>query len=307
MSGTALVTGATEGIGRATALALGRAGYRVGICSRAGDKVEATLGELRAQGVTAAGAAADVADPDQVGHLVERVRGALGEIDVLVNNAGVLIARPFEELTLEDWDVTMATNLRGLYLTTRQVLPGMRARRRGTIVNIASLAGRNGFVGGSAYSASKHAVLGFSRSLMLEVRKDNVRVIAICPGSVATGMLRDQAMLKPDPERILRPEDDAASILHVLTLPTGALVSALAIRATKPYRRRPGVLVTMCVCRRQPFADLLPRARAAGWALADLVRETGCGAGCGLCRPYLRRMLATGETEFHELLTEDAG
>jgi 3-oxoacyl-[acyl-carrier protein] reductase len=234
MSGTALVTGATEGIGRATALALGRAGYRDGICSRADDKVETTLGELRAQGVTAAGAAADVADPDQVGHLVERVRGALGEIDVLVNNAGVLIARPFEELTLEDWDVTMATNLRGLYLTTRLVLPGMRARRRGTIVNIASLAGRNGFVGGSAYSASKHAVLGFSRSLMLEVRKDNVRVIAICPGSVATGMLRDQAMLKSDPERILRPEDVAASILHVLALPTGALVSELDIRPTNP-------------------------------------------------------------------------
>jgi 3-oxoacyl-[acyl-carrier protein] reductase len=234
MSGTALVTGATEGIGRATALALGRAGYRVGICSRSTEKVEATLAELRAQGVTAAGAAADVADPDQVRHLVDQVCGALGEIDVLVNNAGVLIARPIEELTLEDWDVTMATNLRSLYLTTRLVLPGMRTRRQGTIVNVASLAGRNGFVGGSAYSASKHAVLGFSRSLMLEVRKDNVRVIAICPGSVATGMLRDQAMLKPDHERILRPEDVAASILHVLTLPTGALVSELDIRPTNP-------------------------------------------------------------------------
>jgi len=234
MSGTALVTGATEGIGRATALALGRAGYRVGICSRTIEKVEATLAELRAQGVTAAGAAADVADPDQVRHLVDQVRGTLGEIDVLVNNAGVLIARPIEELTLEDWDVTMATNLRGLYLTTRLVLPGMRTRRQGTIVNVASLAGRNGFVGGSAYSASKHAVLGFSRSLMLEVRKDNVRVIAICPGSVATGMLRDQAMLKPDHERILRPDDVAASILHVLTLPTGALVSELDIRPTNP-------------------------------------------------------------------------
>jgi 3-oxoacyl-[acyl-carrier protein] reductase len=234
MSGTALVTGATEGIGRATAHALGRAGYRVGICSRSGEKVDATLAELRAQGVTAAGAAADVADPDQVRHLVDQVRGALGEIDVLVNNAGVLIARPIEELTLEDWDVTMATNLRSLYLTTRLVLPGMRARRQGTIVNVASLAGRNGFVGGSAYSASKHAVLGFSRSLMLEVRKQNVRVIAICPGSVATGMLRDQAMLKPDHERILRPEDVAASILHVLTLPAGALVSELDIRPTNP-------------------------------------------------------------------------
>jgi len=234
MSGTALVTGATEGIGRATALALGRAGYRVGICSRTIEKVEATLAELRAQGVTAAGAAADVADPDQVRHLVDQVRGTLGEIDVLVNNAGVLIARPIEELTLEDWEVTMATNLRSLYLTTRLVLPGMRTRRQGTIVNVASLAGRNGFVGGSAYSASKHAVLGFSRSLMLEVRKDNVRVIAICPGSVATGMLRNQAMLKPDHERILRPEDVAASILHVLTLPTGALVSELDIRPTNP-------------------------------------------------------------------------
>jgi len=234
MSGTALVTGATEGIGRATALALGRAGYRVGICSRSTEKVEATLAELCAQGVAAAGAAADVADPDQVRHLVEQVRGTLGEIDVLVNNAGVLIARPIEELTLEDWDVTMATNLRSLYLTTRLVLPGMRTRRQGTIVNVASLAGRNGFVGGSAYSASKHAVLGFSRSLMLEVRKDNVRVIAICPGSVATGMLRNQAMLKPDHERILRPEDVAASILHVLTLPTGALVSELDIRPTNP-------------------------------------------------------------------------
>jgi 3-oxoacyl-[acyl-carrier protein] reductase len=234
MPDTALVTGGTEGIGRATAAALGRAGYRVGICSRSPDKVAAALRELRGMGITAAGAAADVADPDQVGRLVDAVRGALGEIDVLVNNAGVLIARPFEELTLDDWDVTLATNVRSLYLTTRLVLPGMRARRRGTIVNVASLAGRNGFVGGSAYSASKHAVLGFSRSLMLEVRKDNVRVVAICPGSVATGMLREQAMLKPDPDRILRPEDVAASILHVLTLPTGALVSELDIRPTNP-------------------------------------------------------------------------
>jgi 3-oxoacyl-[acyl-carrier protein] reductase len=234
MPDTALVTGATEGIGRAIAEALGRAGYRVGICSRSPEKVAATLAELRGFGIAAAGAAADVAEPDQVARLVDEVRGALGEIDVLVNNAGVLIAIQIKNLTLEEWDPTMATNLRSLYITTRLVLPGMRARRRGTIVNLASLAGRNGFVGGSAYSASKHAVLGFSRSLMLEVRKDNVRVVAVCPGSVATGMLRDQAMLKPDPERILRPEDVAASVLHALTLPTGALVSELDIRPTNP-------------------------------------------------------------------------
>jgi 3-oxoacyl-[acyl-carrier protein] reductase len=234
MSGAVLVTGATEGIGRATALALGRAGYRVGICSRAGDKVEVTLGELRAQGVTSAGVAADVADPDQVGHLVERVRGELGEIDVLVNNAGVLIARPFEELTLEDWDGTMSTNLRSLFLVTRGVLPGMRERKRGSIVNIASLAGRHGFVGGTAYSASKHAVLGFSRSLLLEVRRDGIRVIAICPGSVDTPLMRDQPLLKTEPSRILQPEDVADAVLAAVRQPARALVSELDIRPTTP-------------------------------------------------------------------------
>jgi 3-oxoacyl-[acyl-carrier protein] reductase len=151
-----------------------------------------------------------------------------------VNNAGVLIARPFEELTLEDWDVTMATNLRSLYLVTRTVLPAMRRRRDGTIVNVASLAGRNGFAGGTAYAASKHAVLGFGRSLMLELRKEGIRVITICPGSVDTGMLRDQPMLKSDPQRILRPEDVADAVLHAVQLPARALVSELDIRPTDP-------------------------------------------------------------------------
>ena len=166
--------------------------------------------------------------------MVEAVIRALGEIDVLVNNAGILIAKPFEELTLEDWDATMSTNVRSLYLMTRAVLPAMRRRKQGSIVNVASLAGRNGFVGGTAYTASKHAVLGFSRSLMLEVRKDNVRVIAICPGSVDTSMMRDQPMLKSEPSRILQPEDVAATILHALTLPERALVSELDIRPTNP-------------------------------------------------------------------------
>lgn len=153
---------------------------------------------------------------------------------MLVNNAGVLIARPFDELTIEDWDVTMTTNVRSLFLMTRAVLPAMRRRREGSIVNVVSLAGRNGFVGGTAYAASKHAVLGFSRSLMLEVRKDNVRVLAICPGSVDTPMLHDQPMLHTDPNRILRPEDVADTILHALLLPARALVSELDIRPTNP-------------------------------------------------------------------------
>ena len=234
MSQTALITGATEGIGRATAFALGRAGYRVGLCARTEPKVRRLVEELRSAGIEAAGAAADVGHAEQAGRMVEEVKDALGEIGVLVNNAGVLIAKPFEELSLEEWDTTFNTNVRSLFLVTRAVLPGMRRRRQGSIVNVASLAGKNAFVNGTAYVASKHAVLGFSRALMLEVRKDNVRVIAVCPGSVDTSMIRDQPMLKTNPDRILKPEDVAMTIVHALTIPERAMVSELDIRPTNP-------------------------------------------------------------------------
>jgi 3-oxoacyl-[acyl-carrier protein] reductase len=192
---TAFVTGATQGIGRATAFALGHAGFRVAVCARTGAKVESLVAELRGEGIEAAGVAADVGDAGQVSRAVEQLTAALGEVGLLVNNAGIMIARPFEELTLEDWDTTMSTNLRSLFVVTRAIIPTMRRRRGGTIVNVASLAGRNGFVGGTAYCASKHAVLGFSRALMLEFRKEGIRVIAVCPGSVDTGLLRGQPML----------------------------------------------------------------------------------------------------------------
>ena len=231
---TALVTGATEGIGRATAFALGRAGWQVGVCARTASRVDALLGELAVAGIRTAGRAGDVGDERDAPAIVRHVTDALGAVDALVNNAGVLIAKPFAELTPADWDRTMATNLRSLFLMTREVLPEMRRRRRGTVVNVASLAGRNGFVGGTAYAASKHAVLGFSKSLMLEARRDGIRVVAVCPGSVGTAMLRDQPLLKADPDKILKPEDVASTILHVLELPERALVSELDIRPTNP-------------------------------------------------------------------------
>jgi 3-oxoacyl-[acyl-carrier protein] reductase len=110
----------------------------------------------------------------------------------------------------------------------------MRERRQGAVVNVASLAGRNGFAGGTAYAASKHAVLGFSRSLMAEVRGDNIRVLAICPGSVDTALMRNQSMLKRDARRLLQPEDVADTILSSLRLPERALVSELDVRPANP-------------------------------------------------------------------------
>ena len=147
---TALVTGATEGIGRAIAFALGRTGYQVGVCARTPSRLRTLLDELAAAGITAAGYPADVGMDADVTALITHVTAALGPIDVLINNAGTAVLKPFAELTLDEWDTTMATNLRSLFLVTRAVLPGMRQRRRGSIINMASLAGRNGFVGGFA-------------------------------------------------------------------------------------------------------------------------------------------------------------
>ena len=231
----ALVTGATEGIGRATAFALGRAGYRVAVCARTAAKVSALLAALKQDGITATGQAADVSDPDAVHALVARVTSDLGPIDTLVNNAGLGLAKPFEEMTLPEWDAVMATNLRSLYLVTREVLPGMRQRQAGVIVNVASLAGKNPIAGATAYVASKHAVLGFSRSLMLEVRKDGVRVLAICPGSVDTAMIRQfRATAGWKDGEILAPEDVAQAILAALRMPVRALVSEIDIRPSNP-------------------------------------------------------------------------
>jgi 3-oxoacyl-[acyl-carrier protein] reductase len=162
------------------------------------------------------------------------VTGTLGPIDTLINNAGIAILRPFDELTLEDWDATMATNLRSMFLVTREVLPGMRARKRGFIVNVASLAGKNPFAGGTAYVASKHAVLGFSKTLMLEVRKDGVRVLAICPGSVDTALMRNQSVLPTRTETMLQSDDVAQAILDALRMPERALVSEIDIRPANP-------------------------------------------------------------------------
>jgi 3-oxoacyl-[acyl-carrier protein] reductase len=232
--GTALVTGATGGIGRATAFALGRAGYRVGACARTASAVDALVGDLRAAGIAAAGSAGDVGREADADRILVEVEQALGPVDVLVNNAGVLVGKRIEDLSLEEWDDTMATNVRSLFLLTRRVLPEMRQRRRGTIVNVASISGKFGFVGGTAYAASKHAVMGFSRSLMLEVRKDRIRVVAVCPGSVATAMLHEQPLLKASPEKILRPDDVAEIILSSVRLPDRALVNEIEIRPTDP-------------------------------------------------------------------------
>ena len=234
----AVVTGGTEGIGRAIAFHFGKVGARVAICARTTTHVEATLEDLKKEGIDAVGATCDVSDPVAVQAFADFVAKQRGDATVLVNNAGIGRFRPLEELSLEDWDATIAVNLRSLYLVTRAFLPGLKrtaAKRGGAdIVNIASLAGRNGFDGGTAYCASKHAVLGFSKALMLEVRKQMVRVIAICPGSVATPFMDKQDRMRPNRARVLTADDVAQTVVSTITLPERAMVSELDIRPTNP-------------------------------------------------------------------------
>lgn len=230
----AVVTGATEGIGRAIAFQLGSAGARLAICARTESNVHATVQDLRDAGVDAVGMACDVSDPVRVAAFAAFTTQQRGAPRVLVNNAGIGRFKPLSELSVEDWDATMAVNVRSLFLLTRAFLAGMTQAGGGTIVNVASLAGRNGFEGGTAYCASKHAVLGFSKALMLEVRKHNIRVVAVCPGSVATPFMDKQSRERPNRDRVLAADDVAHVVVSSLALSDRAMVSELDIRPTNP-------------------------------------------------------------------------
>lgn len=229
-----VVTGGTEGIGHAVASALLERGARVAICARRAEMVERVVDEWRGAGHDAWGAACDVRDEPSVQAFAADVTERLGGADVLVNNAGLGYIAPLLELTTQQIDDLFSVNVRGTFLMTRAFLPGMLERRDGHIVNVVSLAGKNAFVGGTAYSATKHAVLGFSRSLMLEVRKANVRVTAVCPGTVVTPFFEKAGMDTPDADRVLHADDVAATIVGALALDARALLSELDLRPANP-------------------------------------------------------------------------
>jgi 3-oxoacyl-[acyl-carrier protein] reductase len=230
----AVVTGASRGIGRVLARELTARGAAVAGCARDAAAVERLAEELRAGGARSVGVACDVREEAQVAAFAARVGRELGEATIVINNAGIARFAPVTETTVEQWDEVMATNLRGMFLVTRAFLPAMLAHRRGAVVNIASLAGRNALANGAAYSASKHGVLGFSKSLLMEVRKHDVRVIAVCPGSVDTAFGDGDRPGQPPRERILAAEDVAAVVLEALELNPRATVSELDIRPTNP-------------------------------------------------------------------------
>jgi NAD(P)-dependent dehydrogenase (short-subunit alcohol dehydrogenase family) len=187
----ALITGGGRGIGRAIAEAFAREGARVAVTARTAAELEDVVGTITAAGGRAFALRADLADRDAPARLVRDVTEQLGPVEILVNNAGVGSSanpKPFVDFDDSFWDLSLALNLTAPYLLCKAVLPAMLARRRGRVINVASINSRIPTVHAAAYVASKHGLLGLTRALALEVARDGVTVNAICPGPVHTVM-----------------------------------------------------------------------------------------------------------------------
>ncbi|MFB6279094.1 MAG: SDR family oxidoreductase [Salinibacter sp.] len=231
----AAVTGASKGLGAHLARTLVNQGATVYGLARSTDKLDALQDDL---GTAFRPVACDVRKEDQVASAFDTVNAEAGRLDALLNNAGLGQFGPVDDLDTDAFDVQMDTNVRGVYLCTREAVPMMRAQNEasgfgGHIVNIASIAGLLGNPNISAYNASKFAVRGFSEAVMKEVREDGIRVTCLYPGSVDTNFF-DVAGVEMT-ENPLRPEDVAATVQHVLESPTNHLISEVVMRPLRPH------------------------------------------------------------------------
>lgn len=228
---TAVVTGGSRGIGFAIAQALAQAGAGVAICGRHPDPLHQAVMQITKTATSKViGKVADVSKSTQVRALFETVDQELGAPDILVNNAGIGVFKAAAEITIDDWDRTLETNLSGVFYCCREALARFKSRGAGYIINMGSLAGKNPFAGGAAYNASKFGLNGFSEAMMLDHRYDNVRVTQIMPGSVDTEFSPGSGQT----DWKIAPEDIAEIVLMLLRTPERTLVSRVEVRPSKP-------------------------------------------------------------------------
>jgi 3-oxoacyl-[acyl-carrier protein] reductase len=227
----AVVTGATKGIGYAIAESLAQEGAGVAICGRSQQTVDNAAKRLsESTGSKVSGLAVDVRDPGQVSGFFGFIDEVFGGLDILVNNAGLGIFAPVAEITFDQWKETLETNLSGVFYCCKEGIPRLRKRGGGSIINISSLAGKNPFAGGAAYNASKFGLNGFSEAMMLDHRKDRIRVTYVMPGSVDT----DFSPKSSKAEWKIAPTDIADIVLSVLRMPTRTTVSRVEVRPSLP-------------------------------------------------------------------------
>lgn len=230
----AIITGAGRGIGKATSIALAKEGVHIGLIGRTQENIDAVAQELQAFGVKTVAVAADVTNLQEVEQAVAKITSGLGAIDILVNNAGISKFGKFLDLTPEEFFNIINVNVMGVYNVTRAVLPQMLERNSGEIINISSTAGQKGAPITSAYSASKAAVIGMSESLMMEVRKSNIRVVTLTPSTVATDMAVELQLTDGNPEKVMQAEDLAELIVTSVKLPKRVVLKTAGLWSTNP-------------------------------------------------------------------------
>jgi NAD(P)-dependent dehydrogenase (short-subunit alcohol dehydrogenase family) len=227
----AIVTGGTRGIGAAIAERLLEEGCGVAVCGTSRRSVDAAVARLKPAGEVF-GAVCDVSKFDSVKTFIGEVMQRFQGVDILVNNAGTGTFRPTAALAPEEWDRMISLNLSGVYYCCHEILPILKTRGGGDIINISSLAAKNPFAGGAAYNASKFGLNGFSEAMMLDHRSDGVRVCSIMPGSVATEFGGGPADAGADWK--IAPEDIAEVVVSLLHMPARTTISRIEIRPSRP-------------------------------------------------------------------------
>lgn len=214
---TAIITGSGRGIGRETAILFAKKRVNVVVCSRTENEIEDTVKVIKQIHDGVIGIKCDVGLSSHVDDLIKKSTDAFNRIDILINNAGIFYLKRLVDTTEEEWDQTLNSNLKSAFLCSKAVLPSMIRNRSGTIINISSGAGKTGFENLSAYCASKFGMMGLTESLAWEVAGNNIRVMAICPGEVATKMQEvDQEYYLLNRNKMLKPDQVAAKIVEMV-------------------------------------------------------------------------------------------
>lgn len=226
----AIVTGASRGIGFAIAAELARRGLRLALVAREPRRLDEAARRLAGSGVEVQAFPCDVQDAAQVRAAFDKILALPGRLEALVNNAGVGVFAPVQEIRDADWDATLNTNLRGVFYCSKAVIPRLIQQRGGHIINIASLAGKNALAGGAAYCASKWGLLGLTYSMAEDLRGYGIRVSALCPGTVQTEFSPHAGK---DPQRMLQPGDVARAVGWLLEQPPQSFVSEILLRPTQ--------------------------------------------------------------------------
>ena len=222
----AIVTGASKGIGEAISINL--ASQNILVCAFGRDKK--ALLELAESNENISIYSGDLTENNFIQKSVSEILQKFGKIDYLINNAGLAVFKKFVDTSIEEFQDQININLYAAFNLTKAVVPHFIQRNIGTIINISSIAGKNGFVYGTTYAASKHALMGFTKSLFLELREYNIRVSAVCPGSVETEMIINSPIQPKNIDKVLKANDVAEAVKAIINMPQNALISEIEIR-----------------------------------------------------------------------------